>query len=82
MEKTIDHCNISVDELDCKLVLVFHCKHGEERERESEREREKERDKERDKNRERERDRMGNREKGRKKTMNDDILEKKLLCIH
>ena len=42
MEKTVDHCNISVDELDCKLVLVFHCKHGEEREIERERERERE----------------------------------------
>ena len=40
MEKTVDHRNISVDELDCQLVLVFHCKHGDEKERVRERERE------------------------------------------
>ena len=39
MEETDDHCNISVDELDCKLALVFLCKHGEEREKVRERER-------------------------------------------
>ena len=44
MEKTVDHCNIYVDELDCKLVLVFQCKHGEERsEREGQKEKETER---------------------------------------
>ena len=52
LEKTVDHCNISLDELDCKLVLVFHCKHGEEKEREKKREREKERERERERERE------------------------------
>ena len=33
MEKTVDYCNTSVDELDCKVVLVFHCKHSEEKEK-------------------------------------------------
>ena len=51
MEKTVDHCNILVDELDCKLVLAFHCKHGEESERERETEKERYRDRERDKER-------------------------------
>ena len=41
IEKTVDHCNISVDELDCKLLLVFHSKHDEKREREREKERQK-----------------------------------------
>ena len=45
MEKTVDHCNISVDKLDCKLVLAFHSKHGEEKESVREREKERERDK-------------------------------------
>ena len=71
MKKTVDHCNITVDELDCKLVLVFHCKHGQERKRESERERK--RQKEKLKQRER---------KAGKEIMNDDILEHKLLCIY
>ena len=53
MEKTVDHCNIFVEELDCKLVLVFYCKHGEERKRMREEEKERERDKERNKNGER-----------------------------
>ena len=42
MEKTVNHCNIFVDELDCKLVLVIHCKHGEETESERKRQKEKE----------------------------------------
>ena len=50
MEKTVEHCNISVDEHDFKLVLVFLCKHIEERDRERQRKRKRERDKERDKN--------------------------------
>ena len=58
VEKTADHCNISVDELDCKIVLVFHCNHGEERDSERERQKEKET------KRETERDRKGKREKG------------------
>ena len=69
MEKTVDHCNIFVDELDCKLVLVFYCKHGEERERVKEREREKERQtyKDRDKSRKRERQKGKKRERQEKK---------------
>ena len=66
MEKTIDHCNISVDELDCKLVLVFHCKHGEERESERNRDK-KERERGRGTETETERDRKGKREKGIKR---------------
>ena len=60
-EKTIDCCNISLDELDCNLVLVFHCKRGEERERV------RECDKERDKNRERKREKGKERERQEKK---------------
>ena len=60
MEKTVDVRNISVDELDCKLVLVFHCKHDDERETERERDKEKDRDKERHK---------GKRKKGIKRNM-------------
>ena len=67
MEKAVDHCNIFVDELDCKPVLVFHCKHVEEKERVREREKEREKDKERDKNRKRDRDRKGKKDKGRKR---------------
>ena len=54
MEKTVDHCDISLNELDCKLVLVFHCKPGEERESERERDTERERDRDRNRNRDRE----------------------------
>ena len=61
MEKTIDRCNISVDELGYKLVLVFHCKQREERERM------KECDKERGKNRERKRQKGRERERHEKK---------------
>ena len=61
MERTVDHCNISVDELDCKLVLVFHCKHGEKRESEKERDRriKRQRERDRDRNRERQKGRIG-----------------------
>ena len=55
MKKTVDHCNISVDELKCKLVLVFHCKHDEERESEKERQKEKETKRETKTEREKER---------------------------
>ena len=51
MEKTVDHCHISVDELDCKLVLVFHCKHGEGRKNKRERQKEKETKRDRDRDR-------------------------------
>ena len=78
MEKTVDHCNIFVDKLDCKLVLVFHCKHDEERMRVREREKNKEEDKDREKERESLRERKRN---PGKEIMIDDILEKKLLCI-
>ena len=73
MEKTVDHRNISVDELDC----------GEERERVRERkkEKERERDKERDKTRGKER-KKGKERKAGKEIRNDDILEQKHSCIH
>ena len=45
MEKTVDHCNIFVDELDWKLVLVFHCKHKKMEDKNREKEREKGREK-------------------------------------
>ena len=61
MEKTIDGCNISEDELDCKLTLVFHCRNGEERERV------RECDKERGKNRERKRQKGKEKERQEKK---------------
>ena len=57
-EKTVDHGNISVDELDCNLVLVFQCKLDDQRQSERERERETQRERET----ETERDRKGKRE--------------------
>ena len=81
MEKTTDHCNIFVDELECNLVLVFHCKQGEEKEGLRKREREIKRQRERQKQGEKERERERERKAG-KEVRNDDILEKKLLCIH
>ena len=57
MEKTVDHLNISVDELECDLVSVFHCKHGEEKESERERDRKKETERERHKSRQKETER-------------------------
>ena len=55
MEKTVDHCNISVDELDCKLVLVFHDKNGEHRQSERERDRKRKRQRQRQRDRDRKR---------------------------
>ena len=66
MEKTVDHGNISVDELDFKLVLVFHCTHDEERERVRQNEREK-RQKQKQKQRERKRQKGKERERQEKK---------------
>ena len=63
MEKTTDHCNISVNELDCNLVLVLHCKHGEERKSE----REKDRKTKRQSERKRQRQTRTEREKERKR---------------
>ena len=68
MEKTVDHCNISVDELDCMLVLVFHCKYGEERESERDRDGKKVRMRERQKQKKTERERKS---KASKETTND-----------
>ena len=74
MEKTVDHCNISVDELDCKLVLVFHCKHGEERESEREKDRKRKRHRERQRQREKKTERVRGR-KGSKETRNGVEVE-------
>ena len=60
MEKSVDHCHISVEELDCKLVLAFHCKQDEEREGERERKTEGEK---KERETETEGDRKGKREK-------------------
>ena len=51
MEETVYHCNISVDEMDCKLLLLFHCEHSEEKESERERDRQKEKETEREQRR-------------------------------
>ena len=59
IKKKVDHCNISVDELDCKFLLVFHSKHDQKGESERERETERERNKERDKQTEAERNKKG-----------------------
>ena len=68
MEKTVDHCNISVDELHCKLVLVFHCKYGEERKSERDKNGKRVRIKERQKQKKTEGERKS---KASKETMND-----------
>ena len=67
MEKTVDHCNKFVDEQHCKIVLVFPCKHDEEKEREREREteRERKRQKEIQEQKERERERQKRKERER-----------------
>ena len=63
-----------VDELDCKLVLVFHCKHGEERDNEKEK---RERRKQRKIQKQTEKEKQKDKERGRQeKIRNDDILEK------
>ena len=65
MENTLVHCNISLNELDSKFVLVFHCKNGEEWERVREKDNEKKT--KRETKTKRERNRKGKKENGRKR---------------
>ena len=75
MEKTVDHCNIFVDELGCKLVLVIHCKHGEKKESEREKEKQKEKETEIKEEMETERDKKGKERKASKEIRNDAEVE-------
>ena len=75
----MDHCNIFVDELDCKLVSVFLFKHGKKRESEKERERKRQRESQKQKERKTERERK---RKAGKEIRKDDILKRKVLCIY
>ena len=71
-EKTVDHCNISVDELDYKIVGVFRCKHCEERQRERERKTNGQRDRERDTETKTERDTEREKERKASKEIRND----------
>ena len=84
MEKTVDHCYISVDELDCKLVLVFCYKHGEERVIEKkEKDRKKERERQEQTERERERETKWEKERKAGKELKGRYCEiiSKFFCI-
>ena len=62
-----------MDELNCKLVLVFHCTYSEERE--NERERDRKRKREREKQRQKQRERKGKKKKASKEIRNDEEVE-------
>ena len=66
MEKTDNDGNIFLDELDCKLVLVFHCTNHEEKERGKEEERKRKKQSEKHKQRERNTERERERKAGKK----------------
>ena len=80
MEKTFDHCTISVDGLDCKLVLVFHCKCVEKRERVKEKDRQKEKEMKRKRQRQKQRETKWEKERNVLKEIgNDTKVEHTLL---